>query len=706
MPNECVRLKLTQNINFLLFLFSILLIPFTLSAIEVGGHLTEDTTWSPDNNPYEVIENVRVASGATLTILPGTEVKVGSAIATDYDDWHENFSYQNGITVAKFFWIDGSIIAEGTSQDSIIFTRLIDDPDQFWGCMYIPESARDYRFKHCRFEYTAGISLWAGRTAWGALNIYDGSGKFRNLFFYNNSCGVQVPQNSGPYEFINNRFIEDEYLNEFVSTLHHFQVVFSNPFEGGKEPLFANNYFSGRFNSSFCSVNFVSNTMANNEATNIYMLNTLEFQSYYYDNTFINNDRGLYPINLDDSVIYIRKNEFIDTEEAIHYSFNDNISGDIRENRFINSGVGIDRGNFGRVFNNFVDFGILRVDETNSEVHNNILLNCPNGLSVSWNNDIYNNIVINNQRAISNNAISYTNCILVNNDYPYSFNLSENPVLRNCIVDFPIEYPLIDGGNNIIVDSLQVQSIFADIQNGDFHLAPGSIAIDAGFDTLGYYYPFDFDFNYRVWDGDGNGSAIIDIGPYEYGSPSFGGIQGITSDPTTGEPVDYVLIKINNEPGEFTFSDSIGNFEYKLPTGNYNVYAERVFYDDVIEYHVEVVDGQFTQIEIPMYETVGVNEPTIPNPSSSISNLTNYPNPFNPSTTISFSLYTEISDDTELVIYNLKGQKIKHFSIFNNQYSITWHGTDENNKAVSSGIYFVRLKVGTNEVSRKILLLK
>ena len=130
------------------------------------------------------------------------------------------------------------------------------------------------------------------------------------------------------------------------------------------------------------------------------------------------------------------------------------------------------------------------------------------------------------------------------------YDLNENPVLRNCMVDFPIEYPLIDGGGNIIVDSLQVQhSLFMDFQNGDFHLAPGSIAIDAGFDTLNYYYPFDMDYNHRVWDGDGNGTAIIDIGPYEFGSPAFGGIEGVTYNPTTGDPVDYVLIKIDNQPG-------------------------------------------------------------------------------------------------------------------------------------------------------------
>jgi hypothetical protein len=95
----------------------------------------------------------------------------------------------------------------------------------------------------------------------------------------------------------------------------------------------------------------------------------------------------------------------------------------------------------------------------------------------------------------------------------------------------------------------------------------------------------------------------------------------------------------------------------------------------------------------------------------------NYPNPFNPSTTISFSLTTEITENTEISIYNLKGQKVKNLSPSlchaepvevrgEAQYSIIWDGTDDNNKPVSSGIYFYKLKVGKFEKSRKMLLIK
>jgi flagellar hook assembly protein FlgD len=87
--------------------------------------------------------------------------------------------------------------------------------------------------------------------------------------------------------------------------------------------------------------------------------------------------------------------------------------------------------------------------------------------------------------------------------------------------------------------------------------------------------------------------------------------------------------------------------------------------------------------------------------------LENYPNPFNPTTTISFTLSADDVGKTKLEIYNLKGQKIRHYSIENNQSSIIWNGTDQTGKQVSSGIYFYRLiSDGKHIASKKMLLLK
>ncbi len=84
----------------------------------------------------------------------------------------------------------------------------------------------------------------------------------------------------------------------------------------------------------------------------------------------------------------------------------------------------------------------------------------------------------------------------------------------------------------------------------------------------------------------------------------------------------------------------------------------------------------------------------------------NYPNPFNSQTTISFLLNTENTENTELNIYNIKGQQIKQYSIFNDQSSISWDGTDENNKQVSSGIYFYKMSIGGFSSVKKMILMK
>ena len=89
--------------------------------------------------------------------------------------------------------------------------------------------------------------------------------------------------------------------------------------------------------------------------------------------------------------------------------------------------------------------------------------------------------------------------------------------------------------------------------------------------------------------------------------------------------------------------------------------------------------------------------------------LSNYPNPFNPTTTISFSV-AQTFPFVNLEIFNIKGQKIKTFvtcpSGGSGTRSVIWNGTDENNQSVSSGIYFYRLKAGNIESTKKMILMK
>ncbi len=86
----------------------------------------------------------------------------------------------------------------------------------------------------------------------------------------------------------------------------------------------------------------------------------------------------------------------------------------------------------------------------------------------------------------------------------------------------------------------------------------------------------------------------------------------------------------------------------------------------------------------------------------------NYPNPFNPETTIGFSI--KQPGRVELTVFNVRGQKVT--TLLNERYeagehSAIWRGNDERGKAVSSGVYFYRMIVDGKVMGiEKMLLMK
>ncbi len=87
--------------------------------------------------------------------------------------------------------------------------------------------------------------------------------------------------------------------------------------------------------------------------------------------------------------------------------------------------------------------------------------------------------------------------------------------------------------------------------------------------------------------------------------------------------------------------------------------------------------------------------------------IVNYPNPFNPSTTISYSIPND--GKVDITFYNIKGQKVK--TLINGEqqagaYKMVWNGDDSSGKNVSSGIYFYKLSVGNKMIIKKMILLK
>lgn len=85
----------------------------------------------------------------------------------------------------------------------------------------------------------------------------------------------------------------------------------------------------------------------------------------------------------------------------------------------------------------------------------------------------------------------------------------------------------------------------------------------------------------------------------------------------------------------------------------------------------------------------------------------NYPNPFNPQTTIRFSLAKE--EQAVLEIFDIRGRLVTtpiEGIMPQGNHTVVWDGTNNRGKAVGSGIYFYRLKTGSFVSTKKMILMK
>ncbi len=85
----------------------------------------------------------------------------------------------------------------------------------------------------------------------------------------------------------------------------------------------------------------------------------------------------------------------------------------------------------------------------------------------------------------------------------------------------------------------------------------------------------------------------------------------------------------------------------------------------------------------------------------------NYPNPFNPTTTLKFKI--NISSNVTLSVFNILGQREKVIFegyLLPGMYYYNWNGKNSRNRELSTGIYFIKLKVNKNFSVKKIELLK
>ena len=87
----------------------------------------------------------------------------------------------------------------------------------------------------------------------------------------------------------------------------------------------------------------------------------------------------------------------------------------------------------------------------------------------------------------------------------------------------------------------------------------------------------------------------------------------------------------------------------------------------------------------------------------------NYPNPFNPSTTITFETFGSSSQTLTLTVYNVMGQKVRTLvngALPAGTHSIEWDGRDDAARSVASGVYVYRLEMNGTATSQTMILAK
>jgi hypothetical protein len=140
---------------------------------------------------------------------------------------------------------------------------------------------------------------------------------------------------------------------------------------------------------------------------------------------------------------------------------------------------------------------------------------------------------------------------------------------------------------------------------------------------------------------------------------------------------------------------------YQYPDTNLTEYGTYYYWLMVAD--IDGSESIFGPVHIK-YDYEAPETPEIPE----LTELKNvYPNPFNPSTNISYSLAQK--QDVKFSIFNSRGQLVKQISVGEKaagNHSLVWDGSDNNGRTVTTGVYFIRMLAGKDSFFKKAVLMK
>jgi len=207
----------------------------------------------------------------------------------------------------------------------------------------------------------------------------------------------------------------------------------------------------------------------------------------------------------------------------------------------------------------------------------------------------------------------------------------------------------------------------------------------------------------RLVVNNGQGSRV----KHEYINPrpvaiTGGSLQGVVT--AGGYPLPDVIVTVVGTTLSAT-TNGMGIYNIvDIVAGTYSIRAEKTNYETVTLDDVVISVGETTTQHFVL-SPLSESENTIVSQETKLKG--NYPNPFNPETTIAFSLAT--AGKVEIDIYNIKGSKVK--TLVNERRSagnhqVIWDGKDDNDRNVGSGIYFYQMRANAFVTTKKMILMK
>ena len=255
------------------------------------------------------------------------------------------------------------------------------------------------------------------------------------------------------------------------------------------------------------------------------------------------------------------------------------------------------------------------------------------------------------------------------------------------------------GENWIFKNHLLSNSIVGGRQLGEIYVLANYMQLMGQIAHTYIYHSLDFGETFTVYH------------PFSYGpSPYYANFEADTTNGNAPLTIQFT---------DLSSGDDIQNWEWDFNNdGVIDSYDQNpeYTYQDTGYYSVKL-KIQYGPIEDGFIRTNYINITNVNECSNKINNikkiqLNNYPNPFNPTTTIFFETMN-LHENTRIEIYNIKGQKVRSINCHpelvegygnSNKYSVTWNGTDENNRPLSSGIYLYKLNIQNSPLKKMILL--